>query len=104
MHQPHAASFQPAIYSCADCEIEHNGDVNSLPPGWDRVKDPQSGRVTVRCPDCLERIERDYIALCRQSCADDVRRAQARSALYLADTPTLCMGRAAATYRGGLVA
>lgn len=62
MHQPHTSEFQPAIYQCADCEVEHNGSRTSLPKGWDRVRDPQSGRVSVRCPDCLERIERDYAA------------------------------------------
>lgn len=98
MHQPHATAFQPAIYRCADCEIEHNGDVSSLPQGWDRVKDPQSGRVTVRCPDCLERIESEWAELTLYGFWDLPRTAAATA------TPTAHMGRAAAAYRGGLVA
>lgn len=94
MHQPKPTAFQPAIYRCADCEIEHNGDVNSLPQGWDRVEDPYTGFVSVRCPDCLERVERDFIEACQWP--------RGSTTLSRADTVTATMGRAAAAYRGGL--
>ena len=102
MHQPHPPTCQPAIYICADCAIEHNGDVSSLPQGWDRVKDPHTRLVTVRCPDCLEAIEqdfRDYIVSLGPFHGDFRR-------LFLLGTyptPATNMGRAAAAYRGGLV-
>ena len=60
MHQPSPLAFQPAIYCCADCGIEYNGDVSALPPGWDRLQHPRTRRVTVTCPDCLDRIERQF--------------------------------------------
>lgn len=93
MHQPHPTAFQPATYVCADCEIQHNGDVSSLPQGWDRVKDPHTHRVTVRCPDCLERIERDYAEAWGNAIW---------WTLAGIEGATTTMGRAAAAYRGGL--
>lgn len=65
MHQPDHTAFagkpiQPAIYICEECAIEHNGDARALPAGWDRVTDPHSHQTSVRCPDCLEAIERDW--------------------------------------------
>ncbi len=65
MHQPDHTAFSatphhPAIYICADCAIEHNGDVRALPQGWDKVADPHSHQTTLRCPDCLESIEREW--------------------------------------------
>ena len=54
-------TFTPAIYICADCELQHNGDAKALPQGWDRVTDPITRTKTVRCPDCLEAIEQGWI-------------------------------------------
>lgn len=91
MHQPHRTAFQPAIYICGACATEHNGDVHALPAGWDRVAHPVTGHVTVHCPDCLETIERDWIA--------------ARAELGLgAALPTAMQaaGIVAATYAGGV--
>lgn len=74
----------PAVYVCADCEIEHNGDATHLPQDWDRVTDPISHATTVRCPDCLEAIERMWI--------------EARSTLDLAPIGFIALGPVESRY------
>lgn len=99
MHMPDHHEFaapphDAAIYICADCAIEHNGDTRTLPQGWDRVIDPKNRQTTVRCPDCLEAIEREF--------------AEAISALGYNDHWSMRqshvgrIGLTAAAYRGGL--
>ncbi len=61
MKMPDQTSFAAATYICEDCKLEHNGDAKALPVGWDKVTDPISYQTTVRCPDCLEAMERDWI-------------------------------------------
>lgn len=86
--------FQPAIYICHDCKIEHYGDAQTLPMGWDRFTLP-SGRGIARCGGCAERVERDHI----DARADSQRRA---ANPLIAPTAILRMGRTAARYRGAL--
>lgn len=55
-------NFQPAIYICTDCHVEHYGDRHHLPVGWDRCTDPK-GHDAVLCGNCLEQIEqRHFVA------------------------------------------
>jgi hypothetical protein len=52
-------NFQPAIYVCADCNVEHYGDRQHLPLGWDRCTTSR-GHDAVRCGNCLEQIEQRH--------------------------------------------
>lgn len=52
-------NFQPAIYICTDCHVEHYGDRQSLPIGWDRCTDA-SNQDALRCGNCLEQIEQRH--------------------------------------------
>lgn len=88
--------FQPAIYICHDCNIEHYGDAQTLPMGWDRFSLP-GGRDIARCGGCAERVERDHIDAVAH--ADSRRRAPNP---LIAPTAILHMGRTAAAYRGAL--
>ena len=45
--------FHAAIYICADCGVEHNGDDRRLPAGWNRVAGAADRASGLRCPDCL---------------------------------------------------
>lgn len=95
MYQPNHQDFQPATYQCADCEIEHNGDRRKMPAGWDRVRDPHSRQVSLRCPDCLERIEREWAAG-RHSFRND------KVSCPMSGAFVWQMGLIAAAYVGGL--
>lgn len=52
-------NFQPAIYICTDCHVEHYGDRQHLPLGWDRCAAPR-GLEAVRCGNCLDQIEQRH--------------------------------------------
>lgn len=51
-------SAQPAEFVCADCNVSQFSLERELPLGWDACQ--SEGGVAVRCPDCLEAIERRY--------------------------------------------
>ena len=90
----HPMPFSAATYICADCSVEHNGTAQRLPLGWDKVTDPVSHSTTVRCPDCLEAIERDWAETVALLGYGDLGR-NLRGAIA-------SMGVAAARFTGGL--
>lgn len=47
--------YQPAIYICADCNIEHYGDRQNLPVGWNRFTTAR-GHDAVHCGNCVEQV------------------------------------------------
>jgi hypothetical protein len=50
---------QPAIFICADCDVEEHALDGQLPAGWDKIE--HRGCAVVRCTDCNEAIEREHM-------------------------------------------
>ena len=48
-------------FICCDCMREERRCSQLIPEGWDMVEADCSGEPLVRCPDCLEAIERNHI-------------------------------------------
>lgn len=52
--------FQPGIYICADCHVEHYGDRQRLPVGWICCSAP-NGHDAVRCGNCADQIAQRHV-------------------------------------------
>ncbi len=59
---PRQSFAPPNLFICNDCGREEHRPDTALPEGWDLMTMGSTSAAFVRCPDCNERIEQDYIA------------------------------------------